>query len=155
MNHKTLACSAALVLGTAGALPEVANAENGHSYNGASCTAYYGSQKTLFDSYTTGIRNATNAARWVNCPVIVDEIARTTGTTRTWIHVTGKGSFRCYLISRNGNSGPRQSKSGARTNTGWLNIPALTTDDYWGSYSLYCQIPAYGLINTIWIGEKD
>jgi hypothetical protein len=43
----------------------------------------------------------------------------------------------------------------SRTNAGWLTIPGITTDDYYGSYSMYCLLPAKGTLNTIFFDEHD
>jgi hypothetical protein len=130
-------------------------AENGHAYNGSYCDNYYGSQASAFDHQFNGIRNASGAYAYVSCPVVVDEIDNTAGTTQIWVHYTGTGTISCSFFSMNGNGTIRQSQSASRVNTGWFSIPNITTDDYWGSYSMYCGLPANGVLNTIWVGEKN
>lgn len=132
-----------------------AYAENGHAYNGSFCDNYYGSQVGNFNHQHNGIRNNTNSGRYVSCPVIVDEIAKTTGTTRVWLYYSGSGKISCSMFSKNGNGTTRQSKTGSRTNSGWFSIPAITSDNYWGSYSMYCYLPPKGILKTIWVGEKS
>lgn len=128
--------------------------ENGHAYNGSYCNNYFGSEATQFNHQWDGIRNISAASRYVSCPVIVDEIANTSGTTQVWVHWTGAGTLSCYLNSKNGSGTNRQTQSNSRVNTGWLSIPNITSDDYWGSYSMYCYLPASGTLNTVWVGEK-
>lgn len=55
---------------------------------------------------------------------------------------------------RNVGGTTKQSKSATKTGTGWFLIPNLTTDDSFGSYSMYCYLPKAGLLNTIWLGEQ-
>ena len=86
MNARKLIGAAALSLLGSMLFTAQAQAENGHAYNGAFCKAYYGSQTSNFRHQTTGIYNAGAGARYVNCPVVVDEIANLTGTTRVWAH---------------------------------------------------------------------
>ena len=130
-------------------------AENGHAYNGSYCDNYFGSQADDFNHQYNGIRNKTSTTRVVSCPVLVDEIANTTGTTKVWVHYTGTGAVSCYLFSMNPNGSASQTRSGNRTNTGWFSIANITSDNYWGSYSMYCFIPSGGVLNTIWLGAKD
>jgi len=130
-------------------------AENGHSYNGSYCDAYFGNQVGDFNRPARGIRNTRlSGTRLVTCPVIVDEIANRQGTTRVRLHYTGGGRISCTMFSKNGNGTTRQVRTGTRVGTGWFNIQPFTSDAYWGSYSLYCRLPAGGILNTIWVGEK-
>lgn len=128
--------------------------ENGHAYNGSYCSSYFGTQATHFNNQYNGIRNNQSSGRYVSCPVIVDEISTTTGTTRQWMHFAGTGKVTCTIYSMNGPGSIRQSRTTSRVNSGWFSMPALTTDDYWGSYSMWCYLPARGTLNTIWLGEK-
>lgn len=132
-----------------------AYAENGHAYNGSYCDAYFGSQAGDFNHRFNGIRNNASSGRYVSCPVIVDEINNTAGTTRVWLHYTGSGTVSCTLFSMRGNGTSLQSKTKSRVNTGGFQIPDITSDDFWGSYSMYCLLPAKGILNTIWVGEKN
>jgi hypothetical protein len=135
-----------------------AAAENGHAYNGSYCNAYFGSQAANFYHQYNGTYNASTAGTYISCPVLVDEIANTTGTTQVWVHWTANAAadtISCYLFSMNGNGTIRQSQGAGKAGSGWFGISNLTTDDYWGSYSMYCYLPRYGNINTIWLGEKD
>lgn len=149
-----LAAATLVTLSTA--LPQSALAgENGHAYNGSYCKNYFGSQVGDFNYQTNGIRNLSSSTRYINCPVLVDEIANTSGTTRVWLHYTGNGTVRCTLQSKNGNGTTKQSRSGSRPGTGWFQIPNITADDFWGSYVMYCSLPAAGILNTIWLGENN
>lgn len=150
-NRALIALFAAAALAVSG----YATAENGHAYNGSYCDNYYGSQAGSFDHQHNGIRNALNSNAYVSCPVLVDEINVTTGTSRVWAHYTGTGTVRCTMFSKNGNGSTRQSVVGSRVNTGWFSIASITSDDYWGSYSMYCLLPARGVLNTIWVGEDS
>ncbi len=132
-----------------------AMAENGHSYNGSYCKAYNGNQNSFFTHRSNGIRNNSSSTRSIACPVIVDELAKKTGTTRVWLYYTGSGTVSCTLYNRNGNSVLRQSRSRSRVNTGWFRIPNLTSDSFWGTYSMVCSIPSGGTLNTIWVGEQN
>jgi len=143
-----------LISGWLGVITSV-SAENGHAYNGSYCDNYYGSQAGSFNHQHNGIRNNDAAGRYVSCPVIVDEIANTNGTTRVWVHYSGNGTVRCTMFNKNPNGSTRQSRSGSRVNSGWFSIPTFSSDNYWGSYSMYCYLPSKGMLNTIWVGEKN
>ncbi|MEM7250220.1 MAG: hypothetical protein AAF493_02280 [Pseudomonadota bacterium] len=130
-------------------------AENGHAYNGNHCSAWLGSQSGDFSKGPNGLRNNTPGARYVSCPVVVDEIANTTGTTRQYVYYTGNGTIRCTLQSNNHNGTALQAQSASRVGTGWIFIPQITADAYWGSYAMWCLLPGYGTINTIWVGEQN
>ena len=150
MKHLALATLIITSFGLTG----TASAENGHAYNGSYCNSYYGNQASYFNSQYNGIRNTTNVARYISCPVVVDEIANTSGTTRVYVHYTGSGTIKCGLYSMYGAGAVKQSKWASRSGTGWVYMPNLTTDDYWGSYSMHCLVPANGTVNTIWLGER-
>lgn len=146
---------AALALTT---LAGSAAAENGHAYNGSYCKSYYGSQAANLYHQHNGTRNVSTAGTYISCPVLVDEIAQTTGTTQVWVYWTAAAAtdtMSCSLFSMNGSGTIRESKFASKTGTGWFAIPNLTTDDYWGSYSMYCYLPKSGNVNTVWLGEKD
>jgi hypothetical protein len=135
-----------------------AAAENGHAYNGSYCKPYFGNTAANFYHQYNGTYNATNSGQYVSCPVLVDEIANTTGTTQVWLYWTASAStdaISCSLYSLNGDGTARQAQSASKTGTGWFSIPNLTSDDYWGSYSMYCYLPKFSNLNTIWLGEKD
>ncbi len=130
-------------------------AENGHAYNGSYCENYMATDAANVAHQYNGLRNTTGNNRYVTCPIAVDEIAVTTGTTQVWLHYTGAGTLRCTLNAMNGNGSVRQSKSASRVGTGWVSIPNLTTEDYWGSSVIYCNLPGNGTLNTVWFGEKN
>lgn len=131
-----------------------AAADNAQGYNGSYCSNYYGSQATSVNHQYNGIYNLSAGGLYVSCPVIVDEVSNTTGTNWAWVHYTGANTVSCSLFSMNGNGSIRQSQSASRAGTGWFQIPNLTTDDFWGSYSMYCYLPSGGTLNTVHISEK-
>ncbi|ADJ28217.1 hypothetical protein [Nitrosococcus watsonii] len=132
-----------------------AYAIDGKSYNGSYCTHYYGAQAGDFSYQVDGIKNNANAGRYISCPVLVDQVGNIEGTDKAVLYYTGTGMVSCVLYSQNADGSTRQSRTGSRTNSGWLSIPNITSDDYWGSYSMYCYLPPQGVLNTIWIGEKN
>jgi hypothetical protein len=102
----TFALTLVMLLTLAGA----AAAENGHAYNGSYCKAYVGNQGGQLYHQYNGTYNA-GAGLYIACPVVVDEIAQTTGTTQVWVHWTAYGAgdtIGCYLYSLNGNGTARQ-----------------------------------------------
>lgn len=131
-----------------------ASAENALTYNGSYCKPYFGQQSGNF-VFANYLKNATSSARLVTCPVVVDEISVTSGTTRAYAHVSGNGYYYCLLYSVNRDGTIRQSKTATRHGTGWLYLPDITTDDYFGSYTMICNLPGYGRLDTVWIGEKS
>jgi len=136
-------------------LSQQAFAENGHAYNGSYCENYLAGTATSMAHQYNGLRNASGATQYITCPIAVDEIAVTTGTTRVWLHYTGGGSISCTMNAMNANGSVRQSRSNSRAGTGWLNIANLTSEDYWGSSVIYCSLPANGVLNTVWFGEQN
>lgn len=128
-------------------------ADNRQNYNGSYCDSYYGTQAGSINHQYNGIRNNAASGLYVSCPVIVDEASNTTGTNNIWVHWSGAGTLSCTLFSMNGNGTSLQSRSASGV-AGWVNIANLTADDYWGSYSMYCYLPASATLNTISISEK-
>lgn len=130
-------------------------AENAHSYNGSYCTNYIATDSNKVAHQYNGLRNTSAGSLYVTCPVAVDEVAVTTGTSRVWVHYSGTGTLSCNLYSMNGIGSINQSKFASVTNTNWMNIPNLTSEDFWGSSVIYCNLPANGVINTVWFGENN
>ena len=124
-------------------------------YNGNVCKAYYGSQTPSFYSTYKGIKNTSLTNKIVTCPIVADAVANTTGTYRTYINWTGTGTLQCVLRSMYSNGTTIQYKSGADVGGGWLTIQPLTSESYWGSFSLYCSLPSKARINTIVLHEKS
>ncbi|MGR6035132.1 MAG: hypothetical protein ACU4EQ_10170 [Candidatus Nitrosoglobus sp.] len=138
------------------ALQSNAYAENKKTYNGSYCGAYYVSQESDLVHQVSGITNYANAARFISCPVMEDSVLNTDGTLNTGLYYTGVGTFICALNSMNHDGSVRQTQVGSRSNTGWITIPRVTTDDpVRGTYSIYCLLPSNGTLNTIWFGEND
>ncbi|MCH9697565.1 MAG: hypothetical protein K0U68_05630 [Gammaproteobacteria bacterium] len=150
MKHLTLF----ILMMTGIAFASNALAENGHAYNGSFCKSRWASQSSSINFHASGITNNSNGSRQITCPIIVDNIQNTQGTTQVWLHQTGSGRISCTLYSKNGNGTTREFRAGERNGTGWFLIPNITTDDYWGTYSMVCSIPKGSILNTIWVGEK-
>ncbi|MDD5266434.1 MAG: hypothetical protein PHO08_04805 [Methylococcales bacterium] len=130
--------------------------EDGKAYNGQGCDNYYSGDSAKFDHQYDGIKNVDSFnAHYVSCPIVVDEIANTKGTTQVYVRWSGSGTLSCYLYSFDVNGAVKQSQSGTLTGGGWLSIPNLNTDDYWGNYSMHCYLPAGGVLQTYWIGEQQ
>lgn len=149
---KQVILSSAMVLGAVLASSPL-HAENGHNYNGSYCGAYYGSDNSKLNRQINGVYNTSSSGVYVSCPVIEDEIDNTSGTQRVWFH-TSAANTTCVLYSMNGNGTARQAQAKAG-GPGWVNIANLTSDDYWGSYAMYCYLPAGGTLNTIFLGERS
>lgn len=130
-------------------------AGNGHAYNGSYCNPYYGTQSDSFEHRQNGIKNTSSSTKYISCPVIVDEIANTTGTHQTTLHYTGPGTVSCIMFNQHGIGSTRQTQSGTRAGTGWFTIPGFTSDVWGGTYSMYCSLPSGGTLNTIWVNEKN
>ena len=129
-------------------------AENGHGYNGSYCTNYIATDSAKVAHQYNGLRNASTGTVYVTCPVEVDEVAVTTGTSRVWVHYSGTGTLSCYMYAMNGDGSTHQTKYASGT-SGWINIPNITSEDYWGSTVIWCSLPANGVINTVWFGENS
>ena len=129
-------------------------ASNQHNYNGNYCSSYYPNQSNDFKRLISGLKNNTGNSRWVSCPVLVDETHKTMGTFRIGLNLTGGGKFTCYMYSLATKGTILYSTSGTANNTGKLFLPAISTDDEFGSYTMNCLIPPYGVINRISIKER-
>lgn len=151
MKNLTLSSIALISAFTAATTTQAA--DNRQNYNGSYCDAYYGSQVGNINHQYNGAKNTTASGMYISCPVIVDEASNTTGTNNVWVYWTGAGTLSCSLFSMSGSGSSLQSQSASGA-AGWINIPNLTTDDYWGSYSMYCYLPGSATLNTISISEK-
>jgi len=153
--QKLVKLAAASVLGVF-VFPSLAAAENAHVYHGSQCKSAFGEDSGQINSHPFGLRNLTTDT-FVTCPLVVDETDNITGTTRVFVHFTGTDDdrFHCTLYSLNGGGFPRQSVSNYRYGTGWMSFSNITSDDYYGSYAMVCALPSGGVINTIWVGEKN
>ena len=149
---KKLFLASFALIGASVVSSQVLAADNRQNYNGSYCSSYYGSQATSVGHYYNGAYNGSGAGMYISCPVIVDEASVTTGTNNVWIYTSAAGTS-CTLFSMNGNGTSLQSQWGAG-GPGWFAVPNLTADDYWGSYSMYCYLPAGATLNTISISEK-
>jgi hypothetical protein len=137
-----------------------ATAENGHVYHGSYCKAFSGSQAADFIHGTTGTFNRASEARFVICPVLVDEVDNTDGTTQVWVHWSANvnapnDTITCGLNSAREDGGTAQSHTVRKTGTGRFILPNVTSEDTSTSYFILCSLPSQGTINTIWLGEND
>lgn len=149
---KNIILASTLMLGAVMASTQVQAADNRQNYNGSYCDAYAGSQSGSLVRQPNGIRNISNGAVRVTCPVIVDEVVNVTGTNHVWFH-TSSANTSCVLYSMNGNGAVLQTRANAG-GPGWVNIANLTADDIWGSYTMICTLPAGATLNTIAISER-
>lgn len=150
---KTTFCSIAMI-GLLAFTQHASAADNAQTFNGSYCKHYFGSQATAFNHQFNGIYNTTAGPLFVQCPLVVDEVTNTTGTNWVRLHYTGNNTISCYLYSMNGNGTIRQTQVGSRVGTGWFSIPNITTDDFWGTYSMRCYVPGGGTLNTVHISER-
>jgi hypothetical protein len=145
-----------LYLGVIGLLALSGNAfaTDAKAYNGTGCDNYFAADSAQFNHQNDGIKNISGAGRYVSCPIVVDEIASTAGTQAVYVRWAGTGSFSCTLLNYDINGVLKQYKTASRSGSGWLTMPNLTADDYWGNYSMWCYLPAGGVLQTYWIDEK-
>lgn len=125
-----------------------ADADNYTAINGTGCQAYFAGDKAFFENNFSGIRNVGTIARVVSCPLNKDVVSAVGGRGTTWVRWNGTGTLSCTINHWNVNM-VNTFKSASRTGTGWLNIPADTSDDFWGSMTLWCTLPAGGTLQTI------
>jgi len=130
-------------------------AQDTKTYNGSYCSAADGNDVQNVLRNLRGIRNNNANAIRISCPIIEDAVNVVTGTQAVRVHYTGPGMFVCNLLSMNGNGSVRESRFEARFGTGWINFnPQITTDDFFGTYSMICSLPTNGTLNTIWFRER-
>lgn len=149
----SIVCAALAVATLAGSVA----ADNGHLYNGSYCKTYYASTTADLDHLYNGIYNHSNSPRWINCPVLVDEGAHTTGTTLikvNWKAHDKDDTLVCTFYSLHGDGSILQTKTKAITGSGDLEIPDITKDDSRGSYDVVCSLPPFGRLNRILVVEK-
>ncbi|MGR6035196.1 MAG: hypothetical protein ACU4EQ_10550 [Candidatus Nitrosoglobus sp.] len=152
---KTITFILLVALGTL-VLQANVSADNSVTYNGSYCHPYFGNQGNNFIRAYNGIVNNTDFALYISCPVVEISVDVTTGTfSPTKLYYTGTGTVTCTLNSMNSDGSIRQSQTGNLSQTGWLSIPNITTDDFYGSYSMYCLLPPRGTLNTILLDEHD
>lgn len=129
---------------------------NNH-YHGSFCKAYYGSDSNLVTPGHTGLSNNTNSTLAVSCPILRASMRSVNGgTDKAWVNWTGKGKITCFLNSTSPAGYAVQTKIGSRNGSGWFYIPGITYVDVsnTGAYSMTCNLPPYGKLNTIIMREK-
>ncbi|MGH8520167.1 MAG: hypothetical protein ACREU9_01715 [Gammaproteobacteria bacterium] len=128
-----------------------ADADNYTAFNGTGCDNYYAADTGQFNHQYNGIRNISASARYVSCPIDKDAVSSLGGFGTTWIRWIGAGTMYCTLYHFNVNGvGVSQGGNGPQN---WFSIPPLAADDFWGSASLYCLVPAGATLQTIHVYE--
>ena len=153
---KTLSLASLVLLGTFGAFTQAQAADNRQLYNGSYCDAMLGTQVGSFTRDNFGIRNNSNVALRITCPVIVDEADNVTGTNGIWVNTSIAGTS-CTLYSMAANGAGVNAVVQAQVaagGPGWFVIPNIAVDNFWGSYSMICTLPAGGRLNSISIREN-
>jgi hypothetical protein len=130
-------------------------ADDAKSYHGQGCDNYFAGDSAKFDHRYDGIRNSDSIEHLVSCPIVVDSTSNTSGTKAVYVHWSGSGTMWCSLYSFDQYGAVKQSQYGTQTGGGWLNIPNLTADDYYGNYSLFCDVPAGGVLQGYWVAEYE
>lgn len=153
---KTLSLASLMLLGTLGAFTQAQAADNRQLYNGSYCDAMLGTQVGSFTRDNFGIRNNSNGALRITCPVIVDEADNVAGTNGVWFNTSIVGtSCTLYSMAANGAGVNAVVQSQfAAGGPGWVAIPNIAVDNFWGSYSMICTLPAGGRLNSISIREN-
>lgn len=146
---KIIAVTSLLVLASSVQAADRAN------YNGNVCKSYYGYNAKYIHSLYNGTYNNSSSTKYVSCPIVSDAVANTTGIDSTYIYYRGTGEIKCALKSLNYDGTVDQTRLGSRVNTGWIKIPSLSSESSPGSLTLYCQLPAKGLLVNIALSEND
>jgi hypothetical protein len=136
-----------------------ADGDNYTAFNGTGCDNYFAGDTGQFNHQYNGINNVSVGAKWVSCPIDKDNVASTLGTGTTWVHFRGNGTMSCYLVGLGYNAewGGYQPGSGTDTNSAngtWFSIPPLAFDNFWGSQTMYCLVPAGATLETIHVFEN-
>ncbi len=151
-----LICVVAIALGLCAM--SVSRADDSHNYNGSFCKPCLGSGSGLVEYTPTGIKNVSGKSLWVNCPVLVDEISSTAGTSENFVVWTANKPtdvLQCWFYSTiNGGDYLRETKYGYRTGSGWLFLPTLSGDSKQGTFCMQCYVPSQGKLNLIRVTEK-
>ena len=138
-----------------------ASAADSKAYSGTYCKPALTSERNV--DYPLGapygIRNNNGFTVPIICPILQDSVDNTGGTSSAFVHWTARYSsdrIVCALKSLNADGSVRQQFFGERIGTGWVSFPGqITSDDKYGSYVVDCQLFALGMVNTIWIEEKE
>lgn len=151
MNKHWLSAAGLATMLLAGSTMAVDDRQN---INGGSCDNYFAGQEGDFNHQSNGIRNTSNASRSVYCPITMDEVANTGGTTYVWVRWTGTGTMSCTIVGWdvNDTSLGFQSASGPE---GWFSLPNITSEDTWTTYGMYCSLPAGGRLEKIAVREAS
>ncbi len=125
-----------------------ADGDNYTSINGTGCQAYYAGEKAFFENNYSGIRNVSSTTRIVSCPIDKDAVSALGGRSTTWVRWSGTGTISCTLNHGNVNM-TNTFRTGSLLNSGWFSIPVDTSDDFYGSATLWCSLPAGGTLQTV------
>lgn len=131
------------------------------AYSGAICKAASATDAYKLD-YSAGfsglgVKNTSASTVSIVCPVEVDSLTDTSGTGGIKVFWTASNQSHqivCALKTLTPDGSVIQAQFGSRIGTGPFVIPNVTQDDRYGPYSLDCQLPAGGLLNSIWINEN-
>lgn len=130
-----------------------ADPDNYTAINGTGCEAYFATDKPNFDNRYDGIYNRTSSPRWVSCPIDKDAVSSTLGLGTTWVRWAGAGNMQCVLNNFNVNGVRTQSQVGNGA-PGWFSMPWLGLDDFWGTNTMYCLVPAFSTLQTVHYFER-
>jgi hypothetical protein len=141
--------------------PAFASDDDSKTYNGAFCkptSTNQGNVEYPLEPFV-GIRNNNGYTVPIVCPVVVDSVGNTSGTTVVKVFWTALDDNHdrivCAIKSLNENGSSRQLRFASMLGSGWIKFDNISADAKEGSYVLDCQLPPSGMLNTIVITEKD
>jgi hypothetical protein len=137
-----------------------ADGDNYTAANGTGCDNYYAGDTAQFDHQYDGIRNISASAHWVTCPVDKDSVGsggsvgNLSGLGTTWVHWAGVGTMYCDLNNFDVNGNRTAAQTGSGGGPGWFSIPPLGGDDFYGTNTMRCLVPAGATLQTYHVFEN-
>jgi hypothetical protein len=152
-RHSKLALTAAAFVALSNmAISNPALAVDGKTFSGNGCQSWYGSQRNDFDARHDGAYNNSTGSRWASCPITRDNTTNTNGTRRVWVYAYKSGGPNTSCILRGETSTGGILASDSRSGNGWIYLD-INNSVNWGSYMLYCYVPAGGRLSHYFVEE--
>ncbi len=123
---------------------------------GAFCQAIFGPQVRGITTFPAGIRNASQQALAITCPILRDNVLNTNGTSNVRVRVNNPQGqrFSCtlYSIDRLFNSTANNSASTTTPGKQELNLD-VDTSQATGYYTMDCAVPPGGFVYNYVVQE--
>lgn len=123
---------------------------------GAFCQAIIGTQVGDITTFPAGIRNASQQARAVTCPILRDNVLNTDGTRNVRVRINNPPGqrFSCTLYSIDPLFNSTANNSASTTTPGKQELSLdVNTSQRTGYYVVDCSVPSGGFIYNYLVQE--